>query len=158
MLEVEKFIKSLDRNAVSTNIDEKRQDLEKYSKKIIEFEFDDNGQHNPKYNMILLDISTVPKTLQRKGGQTESIHRYKNYLRSDFEKHSKALSRLKNKPVILHIIMYLDKKDYNSAIQHLDKAISLNPDLSKDIDINIKNFKDTINNLEQNLKSKFDNR
>ena len=60
-LDTERFIKSIDRNKVSIKLEEVQQDLEKYSRKIIEYEYDERGYYSPKYNMILLNIPTIFK-------------------------------------------------------------------------------------------------
>jgi tetratricopeptide (TPR) repeat protein len=53
---------------------------------------------------------------------------------------------------------YLDKNDYYSAIQNLEKAININPDLGKEIKSVIDSIKNSIENLNKGLLEKFTNK
>jgi len=50
---------------------------------------------------------------------------------------------------------YLDKNDYHSALQNLEKAIEINPDLGKDIKFSIDTIKKSIEKLQKDLLEKF---
>jgi len=52
----------------------------------------------------------------------------------------------------------MDRKDYNTAINHISKAIDLNPELVSDLAPLIKEFKEIINKIENKLSNKFENR
>ena len=53
---------------------------------------------------------------------------------------------------------YLNKNDYYSAIQSLDKAINMNSNLGKEIKSVIDSIKNSIENLEKGLLEKFNNK
>lgn len=53
---------------------------------------------------------------------------------------------------------YLDKKDFNAAIDHISKALDLNPELISDLSPLVKRFQEIINNIEEKLANKFENR
>ncbi|MFW9785107.1 MAG: tetratricopeptide repeat protein, partial [Candidatus Heimdallarchaeota archaeon] len=53
---------------------------------------------------------------------------------------------------------YMDRKEYSTAIDHISKAIDLNPEFVSDLSPLIKEFKETINKIENKLSNKFENR
>ncbi|GAG97145.1 unnamed protein product, partial [marine sediment metagenome] len=53
---------------------------------------------------------------------------------------------------------YFDKKDYNNAIQTLEKAIKLDPNLAQDVNPLIKDLKNTIDKLQNILTMSFLNK
>jgi len=53
---------------------------------------------------------------------------------------------------------YLDKNDYHSALQNLNKAIDINQDLGKEIKPVIDTIKESIEKLHKNLLEKFNNK
>jgi len=53
---------------------------------------------------------------------------------------------------------YFDKNDYFTGIQYLEKAIILNSDLGSEIQPHIKDFKKTIDTLQEILHTKFTNK
>ena len=53
---------------------------------------------------------------------------------------------------------YFDKKDYHNAIQTLEKAISLDPNLAQDVNPLIKELKNTIDKLQDTLSMSFLNK
>jgi tetratricopeptide (TPR) repeat protein len=53
---------------------------------------------------------------------------------------------------------YFDKKDFNNAIQSLEKAIKIDPNLGQDVSSLIKDFKKTIEKLQETLDLAFINK
>ena len=53
---------------------------------------------------------------------------------------------------------YLDKNDYHSALQNLEKAIDINPNLGKEIKSVIDSIKESIEKLQKGLLEKFNNK
>lgn len=52
---------------------------------------------------------------------------------------------------------YFDQKDYHRAIEHLKKAIKLDPNLAQDVNPLLKEFKVTIDKLQEILSMFFIN-
>ncbi|MFX1242905.1 MAG: tetratricopeptide repeat protein [Promethearchaeota archaeon] len=52
-------------------------------------------------------------------------------------------------------IAYFDKKDYNNAVLSIEKAIKLDPNLGKDITTHVKDFKNVIEKLQEDLSMSF---
>lgn len=75
---------------------------------------DDKGFPISKSDIALFQISTKPRTLQRRGRQPEAIKKYKQSLRTELEKHKDALSIFKNKWILVYLIAYLDKQNYEN--------------------------------------------
>jgi len=63
---------------------------------------------------ILFQLSTRPKTLQRRSRQTQPIQRYRANLREKLEEHKKSLDIIKDKEMLLYIIAYLTEKNFNN--------------------------------------------
>ncbi|MDX1798804.1 MAG: tetratricopeptide repeat protein, partial [Candidatus Lokiarchaeia archaeon] len=55
-------------------------------------------------------------------------------------------------------IAYFDKKDYNNAVLSIEKAIKLDRNLGKDINTHVKDFKNVIKKLQEDLSMSFINR
>lgn len=53
---------------------------------------------------------------------------------------------------------YFDKKDYNNAVQSIEKAIKIDPNLGQDVNPLIKDFKKSIEKLYETLSMHFINR
>ncbi len=53
---------------------------------------------------------------------------------------------------------YLNKNDYHSAIQNLDKAININPEIGNEINPLITNIKESVEKLQKGLSEKFTNK
>jgi len=97
-----------DRNKISILHDELVADIERFNKKF-------PVKSNDEFHFF---ISTIPRTLQRRGGkrackQNEKIAKYKSYLREQFEPMKENLMKFKEiEELLLYIIAYLDKKHY----------------------------------------------
>jgi len=53
---------------------------------------------------------------------------------------------------------YFDKKDYNNAIQQIEKAIKIDPNLAQDVKSIIKDLKGNLDKLNETLSMLFINR
>ena len=53
---------------------------------------------------------------------------------------------------------YFDKKDYNNAIENIEKAIKIEPNLAQDVNPVIKDIKSSIDKLQETLSMYFINR
>ncbi|MFW9866821.1 MAG: tetratricopeptide repeat protein, partial [Candidatus Thorarchaeota archaeon] len=53
---------------------------------------------------------------------------------------------------------YFDKKDYNNAIQFIEKALQMEPNLGKDVQALIEDLRITINKLQEALNLLFINK
>ena len=72
----------------------------------------DKGFYISRCENIMFELPTRPKTLQRKGNQTKGIHRYRELLRKELEKHRRSLDIIKDKEMLLYIIAYLIPKNF----------------------------------------------
>lgn len=73
---------------------------------------DEKGYLRAPCEQILFQLSTRPKTLQRKGGQSEAIKRYRTNLEKKLKEHKKSLDLIKDKEMLLYIIAYLNRRNF----------------------------------------------
>ena len=64
---------------------------------------DEKGYLRAPCEQILFQLSTRPKTLQRKGGQSEAIKRYRTNLKKKLKEHKKSLDLIKDKEMLLYL-------------------------------------------------------
>jgi Holliday junction resolvase RusA-like endonuclease len=75
---------------------------------------DQKGTPRAPCEQILFQLSTRPKTLQRKGRQSRNIEKYRANLRKKLEEHKETLDLIKDKEMLLFIIAYLTEKNFNN--------------------------------------------
>jgi len=85
--------------------------------KIVEQTSINNGTKFPKgkYLTWMKSIEPNPKTLQRRGGQSEQRKAYKETLEEYFKKSEKELEKFKDKKLLVYLCFYLRKERFETS-------------------------------------------